>query len=147
MKKIIFVLTSLVLIALAFSATQPGFIQTLKGIYGVSTGYAGFGMIDPGSQSIMLSWPQGNNWVWLTLNQNGKQVGDLMSKAGAATSSSYTTMAEYVRDLESTGWRYMKPDELQPLSGTVRGLLAWLGIPGFAGLGGGAWALKRRGRK
>lgn len=145
MKKIILVLISVMLVILAFGATQPGFVQTLRGVYEVSTGMSGFGMTD--GRTIMLSWPDGENWVWLTLSQNGKMVGDLMSKARDATSFDYPTMAAKVQGLKDLGWRDLNPRELMPLSGTVRGLLAWLGIPGFAGLGGGALALKRRGRK
>lgn len=143
MKKIIVI--SIILICLAFFAVQPGFIQTLRGVYGVATGTFGFGMTN--GDAIMLSWPDGKNWVWITLTQNGKTVGDLMSKARDAASFDYPTMALKVQGLTELGWRDLGRDELQPLSGIVRNLLAWIGIPGFAGIGTGALALKRRARK
>lgn len=158
MKKLILLFVSLILVSLTLAAVQPGFIDTLRGILGVSTGLYGFGLKNEALNKIVLIWPQENEWAYLSLSKNGQLISDLMSKARNVVADDYPTMSQYVDGLKATGYKYMNNQELQPLGSIVGNLLAWLGIKPFAeagGAGGGTYVvgrgiaacLKRRVRK
>jgi hypothetical protein len=123
MKKLFgFVMVIVLVVLAAFAAVKPvDFYATLNGMRSVVEGQPGT-FAYAKDNLIVMSWPKGSQWAFVTVTRDGSVFNDLKSLCNGQKCD-WRTFTDFVRWLETMGFQQMLPEAL-PV-GMVTTLSGW----------------------